>query len=258
MDLQFIKYEKRGHLAFITIDRPEVMNALHPQCHWELHRIWDDFAGDSNLWVAILSGAGDRAFSAGHDLKYSAAHPGPIELPPGGFGGFTARFDLDKPIIAAVNGLALGGGFELALASDLVVAAEHARFGLPEPRVGLIAGAGGVHRLPRQIPLKVAMSMMLTGRQITAAEACRLGVVNEVVPSADLIPAAERWAAEIMECAPLSIRATKEAALKGLDLPLEQALAQQFPALKKLLTSHDIQEGPRAFAEKRKPQWRGE
>ncbi|MGO9056452.1 MAG: enoyl-CoA hydratase-related protein [Candidatus Binataceae bacterium] len=258
MDLQFIKYEKRGHLAYITINRPEVMNALHPQCHWELHRIWDDFAADSDLWVAILSGAGERAFSAGHDLKYSAEHPGPIELPPGGFGGFTARFDINKPIIAAINGLALGGGFELALASDLVVAAEHARFGLPEPRVGLIAGAGGVHRLPRQIPLKVAMSMMLTGRQITAAEACRLGVVNEVVPSVDLIPAAERWAAEIMECAPWSIRATKEAAIKGLDMPLEEALAQQFPALKKLLTSHDIKEGPRAFAEKRKPVWRGE
>ncbi len=169
MDLQFIKYEKRGRLAYITINRPEVMNALNPQCHWELHQIWDDFAADNNLWIAILSGTGERAFSAGHDLKYSAEHPDPIELPPGGFGGFTARFDINKPIIAAVNGLALGGGFELALASDIVVAAEHARFGLPEPRVGLIAGAGGVHRLPRQIPLKIAMSLMLTGRQISAA-----------------------------------------------------------------------------------------
>ena len=258
MDLQFIKYEKREHLAYITVNRPEVMNALNPQCHWVLHRIWDDFAGDNNLWIAILSGAGERAFSAGHDLKYSAEHAGPIELPPGGFGGFTARFDINKPIIAAVNGLALGGGFELALASDIVVAAEHARFGLPEPRVGLIAGAGGVHRLPRQIPLKIAMSLMLTGRQISAADACRLGVVNEVVPFTELIPTAERWAAEIMECAPLSIRATKEAALKGLDMPLERALAEHFPALKTLLSSQDIKEGPRAFAEKRKPQWRGE
>jgi enoyl-CoA hydratase/carnithine racemase len=258
MDLQFIDYKKRGRLARITVNRPEVMNALNPQCHWELHRIWDDFAGDDNLWVAILTGAGERAFSAGHDLKYSAEHPGPIQLPPGGFGGFTARFDLNKPIIAAVNGLALGGGFELALASDIVIAADHARFGLPEPRVGLIAGAGGVHRLPRQLPLKVAMSLMLTGRQITAAEACRLGVINEVVPATDLIATAERWAAEIMECAPLSIRATKEAALSGLGLPLERALAERYPALQKLLAAEDIKEGPRAFAEKRKPQWRGE
>lgn len=258
MELQFIRYEKRERIAYITINRPEVMNARHPQCHWELYRIWDDFAADNDLWVAILSGAGERAFSAGHDLKYSAEHPGPIELPPGGFGGFTARFDINKPIIAAVNGLALGGGFELALASDIVVAAEHVRFGLPEPRVGLIAGAGGVHRLARQIPLKIAMSLMLIGRQITAAEACRLGVVNEVVPSGELTAAAERWAGEIMECAPLSIRATKEAALKGLDLPLEQALAQRYPATKALLASHDIKEGPRAFAQKRKPNWRGE
>ncbi len=259
MDLQFMRYEKRGHLAYITINRPEVMNALNPQCHWELHRIWEDFAADHNLWVAILTGAGERAFSAGHDLKYSAENPGvPIELPPGGFAGFTARFDINKPIIAAVNGLALGGGFEVALASDLVVAAEHARFGLPEPRVGLIAGAGGVHRLPRQIPLKIAMSMMLTGRQITAEEASRLGLVNEVTARNDLITAAERWAGEIMQCAPLSIRATKEAALGGLHMPLSEALAEQFPATKKLLASHDVKEGPRAFAEKRKPQWRGE
>lgn len=258
MDLRFIKYEKRGRLAYITINRPEVMNALNPPCHWELQRVWDDFATDGNVWIAILTGSGERAFSAGHDLKYSAEHPGPIELPPGGFGGITARFDLDKPIIAAVNGIALGGGFELALASDLVVAAQHARFGLPEPRVGLIAGAGGVHRLPRQIPLKIAMSLMLTGRQIDAAEASRLGLVNEVVAPADLIPAAERWAAEIMECAPLSVRASKQAALAGLHLPMEQALAEQFPAMKKLLASQDLKEGPRAFAEKRKPIWRGE
>ncbi len=202
MNLEFIEYEKRGRLAYVTINRPEVMNALHPPCHWELHRIWDDFAADDNLWIAILSGAGERAFCAGNDLKYTAAHPGPIELPTGGFGGFTARFDINTPIIAAVNGLALGGGFELALASDLVVTADHARFGLPEPRVGLIAGAGGVHRLPRQIPLKVAMSLMLTGRQITAEEARSLGLVNEVVAPGDLMPAAERWAAEITECAP--------------------------------------------------------
>jgi dehydration protein DpgD len=258
MDLEFIKYEKRGRLAYVTINRPEVMNALHPQCHHELAAVWDDFAADPGVWLAIVTGAGDRAFSAGHDLKYSATHRGPIELPHGGFAGITARFDINKPLIAAVNGLALGGGFEIAMACDIVIAAEHARFGLPEPRVGLIAGAGGTHRLPRQLPLKIAMSLMLTGRQITAQEACRLGVVNEVVPLKDLLPAAERWAAEIMECAPLSVQATKESALKGLDMPLEQAVTTRFPTMERLLTSHDCEEGPRAFAEKRKPVWRGE
>jgi enoyl-CoA hydratase/carnithine racemase len=258
VDFKFIKYEKRGRLGYITINRPEVMNALNPQCHWEMHRIWDDFASDDKLWVAILTGAGERAFSADHDLKYSAENRGPIELPPTGFGGFTSRFDLNKPIIAAVNGIALGGGFEMALASDLVIAADHARFGLPEPRVGLIAGAGGIHRLPRHIPLKIAMGLMLTGRHIDAAEADRLGLLNEVVAAADLIAAAERWAGEIMEGAPLSVRATKEAALSGLHMPLGQAIAEQFPAMKRMRAAHDYEEGPRAFAEKRKPVWRGE
>src|SRR5215207_9894374 len=170
MEYQYATYEKRDHLAFITINRPEVMNALHPPASEELSAIWDAFATDPDLWVAILTGAGDRAFSAGNDLKYTAAHAnqptGPRPPLKGGFGGITARFDLFKPIIAAGNGWAMGGGCEMALACDIIIAAEHARFGLPEPRVGLIAGAGGVHRLPRQLPLKIAMGMMLTGKQI--------------------------------------------------------------------------------------------
>ncbi|HLH76587.1 MAG TPA: enoyl-CoA hydratase-related protein [Candidatus Binataceae bacterium] len=259
MELEFVKYEKRDHLALITLNRPEVMNALHPPCHLEMNRVWDDFVADRELWVAILTGAGERAFSAGNDLKYTAQH-GFAQRPAhrGGFAGLTARFDIAKPIIAAVNGFALGGGFEIVLACDLVIAAEHARFGLPEPRVGLAALAGGIHRLPRQIPLKLAMGMMLTGRQISAAEAARLGLVNEVVPLNQLQAAAERWAAEIMECAPLSIQATKEAALAGLQLPLSEAVANRFPAIERLRASQDFVEGPRAFAEKRKPNWRGE
>jgi enoyl-CoA hydratase/carnithine racemase len=256
MDFEFIRYEKRGRIATITLNRPEVMNALHPPCHGELDRAFGDFAADDGVWVAILTGAGDKAFSAGNDLKWHTQHGAP-SLPKSGFGAITSRFDLVKPLIAAVNGFALGGGFEIALSCDIIVAAEHARFGLPEPRVGLMASAGGVHRLPRHIPLKIAMGMMLTGKHITAAEAHRLGIANEVVPLADLMPAAERWAHEIAECSPLSVRATKEAAMRGLHLPLEQAVAERRAGEQKLYSSEDAKEGPRAFAEKRKPEWKG-
>ena len=259
MDLKFVKYEKRNHLAYITFNRPEVMNALHPPCHLEMDNVWDDFIADKEMWVAIVRGAGDKAFSAGNDLKYTAAHRGePIPHIKGGFAGITSRYDINKPIIAAVNGFALGGGCEIALACDIIIAAEHARFGLPEPRVGLMAGAGGVHRLPRHIPLKIAMGMMMTGRHITAAEAHRWGLVNQVVPLGDLVRTAEKWAAEIMECSPLSVQASKEAAYKGLHMSLEEANRTNFPATKKLFSSQDLIEGPRAFAEKRKPNWKGE
>ena len=173
------------------------------------------------------------------------------------FGGITNNFVCDKPIIAAVNGIALGGGFEIVLACDLIVAADHARFGLPEPRVGLVAAVGGMHRLPLQIPLKQAMGMLLTGRQITAQEAYGMGLVNEVVPAADLLATAERWANDVLECSPISVRLTKEAVLKGLNMSVEEAIKADRPGLARLFTSEDFIEGPKAFAEKRKPQWKG-
>ncbi len=259
MELKFVKYEKKDHLALVTFNRPEVMNAMHPPCHVEMAQVWDDFVADKNLWVAILTGAGDKAFSAGNDLKYTAAHHGePMPSWPGGFAGITDRYDIVKPIIAAVNGFALGGGLEIALACDIIIAADHARLGLPEPRVGLMAGAGGVHRLPRFIPLKIAMGMMLTGRHIMAAEAHKWGLVNEVVPLKDLMPTVERWAAEIMECSPLSIQASKEQAYQGLHMSIKEATEAKYPATTKLFKSKDVIEGPRAFAEKRKPNWKGE
>lgn len=260
MSFQYITYEKRGRTAYVTINRPEVMNALHPPASAELSQAWDDFAADPAVWIAILTGAGDRAFSAGNDLKYTAQHAGerraaaPLK---GGFGGITLRFDLWKPVIAAVNGWAMGGGCEMALACDIIVAAEHARFGLPEPRVGLIATSGGVHRLPRQIPPKIAMGMMLTGKWIDAREAHRLGLVNQVVSLKDLMPTAERWAGEIMECAPLAVRGSKESAMIGLDLPLETALRRSYDNATAHADSEDRIEGPRAFSEKRKPVWKG-
>ncbi len=259
MDLKFVKYDKRDNLAWITFNRPERMNALHPPCHTEMEQVWNDFVADKNLWVAIVTGAGDKAFSAGNDLRWTAENRGlRLDTVPGGFAGITSRFDIYKPIIAAVNGFALGGGCEIALACDIIIAADHARFGLPEPRVGLMAAAGGVHRLPRHIPLKIAMGMMLTGKHITAQQAAQYGIVNEVVPLKDLHATAERWAAEIMECSPLSVQASKEAAMTGLGLPLEEAFKKPYPGQAKLFRSKDAIEGPLAFSEKRKPKWSGE
>ena len=260
MSYQHTIYEKKGHIAYITINRPEVMNALHSDANVELGEIFNDFKQDDESWVAIFTGAGERAFSAGNDLKATAAATARGEkLPdkPVIFGGITSGFECYKPIIAAVNGFALGGGFELALACDIIIAAEHARFGLPEPRVGLIAAAGGMHRLPAQIPLKLAMGMMLTGKQITAQEAYRFGLVNEVVPGTEIMAVAERWANEILECSPVSVRLTKEAVYVGLTYSVEEAMKLDRPRLKRLLESEDFVEGPKAFSEKRKPQWTG-
>ena len=175
---EFCKVEREERLWTITIDRPKVMNSLHPAANAELATVFDEFAADPAAWVAIITGEGDRAFSAGNDLKHTASGDGGLGIGPMGFGGLTGRYDLVKPVIAAVNGVAMGGGFEIALACDLIVASEHALFALPEPRVGLAALAGGMQRLPRQIGLKRAMGMLLTGRRVSAAEGQELGFVG--------------------------------------------------------------------------------
>jgi enoyl-CoA hydratase/carnithine racemase len=257
MAYEFATYEKKDRIGIVTINRPERMNSLHPPANLELHEIWSEFERDPDVWVGILTGAGDKAFSAGNDLRYTAEHGRDmLRFGESGFGGLANRTTCWKPIIAAVNGYALGGGFEMALACDIIIAADHARLGLPEPRVGLIAGAGGVHRLPRMIPQKIAMGYILTGRQMTAQDAHRLGVVNEVVPLAELMPTALKWANEILECSPLSIRASKQAAQMGLGHPLDLALRMNYTEAEKLRRSEDTIEGPRAFAEKRKPNWK--
>jgi len=260
---QYVLYEKKGHIAYVTINRPEVMNALHSDANRELTEVFTDFKDDDNTWVAILTGAGERAFSAGNDLKATAAATAKGESfvaqaadRPVYFGGIIG-LQCNKPIIAAVNGVAAGGGFEIALACDLIIAAEHARFALPEPRVGLMAAAGGMHRLPQQLPLKLAMGLLLTGKWLSAQDAARFGLVNEVVPAEQLMATAERWANEILECSPLSVRLTKESVLAGLALSVEDAMAADRERLRTLFSSQDFREGLRAFAEKRKPNWTG-
>jgi enoyl-CoA hydratase/carnithine racemase len=258
MAYEFIKVDREGPVTIFTLNRPEVMNALHSPMHFELDEAFNAFAADPDQWVGIVTGAGDRAFSAGNDLKHQAMG-GKMGSPPSGFAGLTSRFDLDKPLIAAVNGVAMGGGFEIALACDLIIASEGAVFALPEPKVGLAALAGGLHRLPRQIGLKQAMGMILTARRVSAAEGKELGFVNAVVPAADLLTEAKKWAGLIGECSPMSIRASKQAVLQGLEMPLDQAIGTQFkmPAVAALFQSEDFREGPMAFAQKRAPEWKG-
>lgn len=261
--LRFTRVERRGPITIVSIDRPAQMNALHRDANAELAQIFDDFAADPQQWVAIITGAGERAFSSGNDLKYTAsvmARGEPVEVPVSGFAGLTSRFDLNKPVIAAVNGLAMGGGFEIALACDLIIASHNASFALPEPKVGLAALAGGLLRLPQQIGYQQAMGMILTGRSVSADEALELGLVNELASPAELLPTALRWAEQIVACSPMSIRASKEIVRRGLETPELRAAYQAqsgYPATRALFRSPDVLEGPRAFAEKRAPRWDG-
>lgn len=253
----FIRVEREGRLTIVTIDRPQAHNALNAAAHRELADAFDAFAADDDQWVAIVTGAGDKAFCAGHDLKQQASGGG-HETPPSGFGGLTHRFDCAKPVIAAVNGVAMGGGFEIVLACDIVVAAPNAVFALPEPRVGLAALAGGIQRLPHVVGLTRAMGMMLTGRRVDAAEALAIGLVNEVAADGALA-GARRWADEILQCSPMSVRATKQAVLADLASPAATAVpgVWDHPAIRAIWDSADAAEGPRAFVERRPPVWQG-
>lgn len=259
MSYSFIKVESQGRVTTITLNRPEVMNAINTRMHHELQAAFDAFAGDSEQFICVVTGAGDRAFCAGSDLKAIAAGERGA-YPASGYAGLIERFDCYKPIIAAVNGLSLGGGFEIALACDMIIAADHASFGLPEPRVGALALGGGVHRLVRQIGQKRAMGYLMTCARISAQEGHALGLVNEVVPADQLQAATARCCDQILAAAPMAIRATKEAAMRGLDEPgLAAAMRNQgdYPGFAAWRAAEDTQEGPRAFAEKRSPVWRG-
>lgn len=262
MTYRFLTVTRIDHITTITLNRPDVMNAINRDMHFELQRAFDEFAANDDQWICVVTGAGERAFCAGSDLKDAVqARDAGEELghyPPNGYAGLTERFDLAKPIIAAVNGFALGGGFEIVLACDLVIAVEHAAFGLPEPLVGAIALGGGLHRLPRQIGMRAATDMILTGRKVKADEAKTLGLVNEVVPASELQAAVQRWIKAILASSPVAIQASKQTMQRGLDLSLPEAMRAQetFPAYVRWTTAEDTFEGVRAFVEKRKPQWR--
>ena len=250
--------EQEGAILWIAINRPAALNALNPLAHRELSAALDGYAVDSALRVAVITGAGERAFCVGSDLKARAA-ANADDHPPTGFGGISHRFDLAKPVIAAVNGLALGGGVEIVAACDLAIAADHAEFGLPEPRVGLAAlGGGGLQRLARHLPLKYAMELVLSGRRFGAEEAKRIGMINDVVPRAELKARVRAMAEQIIEGAPLAVEASKQVMLHSLALPdLATALRARYPAAERMLASEDAREGQRAFVEKRKPCWQG-
>ena len=256
-----VLFKVENHVARITINRPERMNAIDQATEAELIRIWETIEGDENVRVVVLSGAGERAFCTGADMKAGGGMTGLdywAAPRPGGFGGIALRDSLDVPVIGRINGHALGGGMEMMLGCDIVVAAEAATFGLPEPRVGRLALDGGIAVLPRRIPHVWAMGLLLTGKRISAQEALRFGLVNEVVPSAGLDEAVERWVADILACAPLSVRAIKQMVRAGAGLSAQEAQMLRLPALVKALKSTDQEEGVRAFQEKRAPAWRGE
>lgn len=251
-------YEKRGKIAYLTIDRPRALNAIDPQTFQEMSNALIDFRDDKNLWVAIITGSGGRAFCVGADIGEMLPVLGEIRnewwrVPPTLFRGL----ELWKPTIAAINGHALGGGLELALACDLRVASENATFGFPEVTLGIIPGWGGTQRLPRAIGRAKASEMILLGERIDAQEAYRIGLINKVVPPDQLMPTAEQWANRLCEIPPIAVRAAKEAMIKGFDMTLEEGLRLETKLMDICTATEDYAEARAAFLEKRKPNIKG-
>ena len=254
---QNIIYEKKGPVAVLTINREDRLNAINGQTSAEMEEAWLDFRDDRELRVAILTGAGAKSFSTGMDLVATAQGENQISGRAAAFGGFTKRITIYKPIIAAINGFCLAGGMELALTCDIRICTPDARFGLPEVRWAIIPGAGGTQRMPRAIPQAWANYLILTGEQMDAETALRIGLVSHIVPREELMDRAMQIAATVCERGPLAVRAAKEAILRGQDMPLEHGLAFEDLLEQRLMESQDAKEGPRAFAEKRKPEYTG-
>ena len=249
--------ERRGNVEILTINRPEARNAINGAVSRAMSAVMDELAADQDCWVVVITGSGDKAFSAGMDLKaFSSGEGGDIIGASGGFGGLTQR-EFPKPIIAAVNGSALAGGFEMMLACDLVVAAEHATFGIPEAKRGLIAGAGGLIRMPKRLPMAIALELAMTGDPIDAERAYALGLVNKVVPAGELMAEAVALAERIAANAPLAVRYSKSVMKRAAELPESDGWAINTEAVGVVFTSADAMEGPTAFAEKRPPKWQG-
>lgn len=265
IDNPCVSYEKRKQVAYITLDRPHVLNAMDLQMHEELCKIWDDFEADDNICVGVITGAGNKAFSVGQDLKELAKMQQEGTARQASFGSrggpgwprLTERFNRVKPLVAKVQGYALGGGFELVLSCDIIVATQESSFALPEARLGLIPGAGGVFRLSRQIPFRAALGYLITGRTMTAAKALELGLINDVVTANELDACVDGWIQDILRCAPLSIRSIKEALSKSASISIEQAFTMNYSWEEVRKTSVDAIEGPQAFVNQRPPVWRG-
>jgi len=258
-----ILLEKRGKIATVTLNRPEVYNAMNYEAWREITNTWIDLKNDPEIWTIILTGTGDKAFCAGQDLKEMARLKAQAEKEGRHFVTSlpevtpTKYLEMPKPVIAALNGLSIGAGLELALACDIRIAADHARLGLREVALAIIPGAGGTQRLPRFIPFGIALEILMTGDLISAQEAYRIGLVNRVVPLAELMAAALALASRINENGPLAVRAAKEAAYKGIEMHLNEGLRFETLLMHKVKESEDAWEGPRAFAEKRKPNYKG-
>jgi acetyl-CoA C-acetyltransferase len=252
---EFTLVERRGRVLEVTMNRPEVRNALHPPAHEELDEIFNAFFADPDLWVAIITGAGKESFTAGNDLKYSSKNP--VYLPKSGFAALTRRGNRVKPIIAAVNGFAIGGGLEICMACELVVADANAKFGLNEVKVGLVAGEGGLVRLPRRVPPMLAREMILTGRRLSAEEALAVGLINRITPPGEALEGARKLVDEILEASPTSVRISLRIMRDTESIADELAAVRwKHPGVDELMTSEDAMEGPLAFAQKRKPVWK--
>ena len=253
-----IDYQKEGKIAIFTINRPDALNSINVQTARELHEAMVDFRDDDGLWAGIVTGAGDRAFCSGADIKDMlpflkenlSQHPWAMPATP------MRGLDLWKPLIAAINGMALGGGLEIALACDLRIASEKARFGSPEVALGLIPGWGATQRLPRLIPSCKAAELLLMGKPIDAQEAYRIGLVNTVVPPEAVMATAREWAETICQAGPLAVRAAKEAMIRGSSLTLEDGLRLENALEAYVMSTEDFAEGTTAFVEKRKPDFK--
>jgi len=249
--------ERRGNVEILTINRPEARNAINGAVSKAMSAAMDELAEDADCLVVVVTGSGDKAFSAGMDLKaFSSGEGGDIIGASGGFGGLTQR-DFPKPIIAAVNGSALAGGFEIMLSCDLVVAADHATFGIPEAKRGLIAGAGGLIRMPKRLPMAIALELAMTGEAIDAERAYALGLVNKVVPADQLMTEAVALAERIAANAPLAVRYSKSVMKRAAEVPEAEGWSINGEAVGVVFSSADAMEGPTAFAEKRAPKWQG-